>query len=328
MSSQVSTRHPEAQTDRCTRVVVGVDDAQQRTGAILWACHEAARLHVPLQLVSACPILTGPGLAQPRALVGTGTEQTMRQSLSALAARLHGEVDMLPVQVAIGSPRDVLLDALDESTTMLVVGSRGVGAAHRVLLGSTSIGVAGRASVPVVVVPDGWVPAGHISAPVVVGTTLGEDVDAETDHAVLRFAFDRARELRVPVIVVHAWEVPTLCSWSPSDVADLRDRDSVRLEQHIESWRTEYPDVEVVARSILARSDAAVLDVARIGQVIVVAGHTSGSGHHGLRLGSTTRGVLHHSPTPVVVIPASPVLPTEQLHRSRGTAQNAYAPTF
>ena len=102
---------------------------------------------------------------------------------------------------------------------MLVVGRRTRAGLQRLLLGSTSIAVAGRAPVPVVVVPDSWVPARTASAPVVVGVTGDGD-----DKPALRFAFEHAAALRVPLVAVHAWEIPPLLTWSPTEIIDSRGR--------------------------------------------------------------------------------------------------------
>jgi hypothetical protein len=41
---------------------------------------------------------------------------------------------------------------------------------------------------------------------------------------VLAFAFERATQVRVPLIVVSAWEMPNICTWSPADVIRWRHR--------------------------------------------------------------------------------------------------------
>lgn len=312
MGTQVSTHRPATEADGRPHVVVGIDSDDQSTGAMLWACDEAARRHAPLRFVSACPVVVAAAPSRPEAYIASNLEESTRETLDKISHRLGDGVEMLPVHVTTGPPRRVLLDAIDENTTMLVVGRRSIRAAARVMVGSTSIAVAGRAPVPVVVVPDNWGPADRSSAPIVVGVSLGEGRHPADDE-VLRFAFERAHELRVPLIAVHAWEIPALYSWSPTDIADFRGRVAKRLEEHLQSWRKEYPDVEVVASTVAERSVDAVLDASHVAQLAVVGRHTPASRHGGFRLGSTARGVLHGAKTPVAIIPG-PAQPTDTPH--------------
>jgi nucleotide-binding universal stress UspA family protein len=301
MTTQTSARRTGSDPKSRARIAVGLEHADQIAGAVLWARDEAARHSDLLQVVTACPTLVGPGPGSAQVYVGGDTEATTRESMTRLTARLGTGAVTLPPLVAAGSPTGVLLDAAGEDTRLLVVGRRGLKTLGRALLGSTSIALAGRSPVPVVVVPDDWSPSTHATAPVVVGTTVGDD----SDSAVLRFAFEQARSLHVPVVVVHAWEIPTLYGWSPTDIADFRGRVARTLEEHLTPWRDEFDDVEVVATSVAERACDAVLDASRVAQLAVVGRHTPASRHRGLRLGSTARAVLHRAETPVAVVPLS-----------------------
>jgi nucleotide-binding universal stress UspA family protein len=320
MSTQTSPRRPGSDPGSRPRIAVGLEHADQGTGAVLWASGEATRHSDLLQVVTACPTLVGPAPGGAQAYVGGDTEATTRESMTRLTARLGTDAVTLPPKVAAGSPTAVLLDATGEGTRMLVVGRRGLKTLGRALLGSTSIALAGRSPVPVVVVPDDWSPAAHSSSPVVVGTTVGDD----SDTAVLRFAFEQARGLRVPVVVVHAWEIPALYGWSPTDIADFRSRVAGALEEHLAPWREEFDDVEVVATTVAERASDAVLDASRVAQLAVVGRHTPASRHRGLRLGSTARAVLHRAETPVAVVPLS----ASHLEPSARPASDAWGPTI
>ncbi len=176
------------------RVVVGVEApsraparpvGQQRGGAPSPAAAAGDRLRTA----------PGPLPGRPGAYVAASVEKTAVEALARLGEEFRGDVNLLPAHVATGPARRVLLDALDHGARMLVVGRRGLNATERVLVGSTSIAVAGRSPVTVVVVPETWEPAQHTSAPVIVGVTLGEDDDPHENDDLLRFAFDHAREL-------------------------------------------------------------------------------------------------------------------------------------
>jgi len=320
MTTQASTRRPAPDTGTRGRIVVGVDDTVLGSGPLLYACQEADRMHAVLQVVSACPVEVGPTPVRPASYLGEDPTQAMKRSLSRLTQKLCTDVEVLPPQVTTGTPPHVLVDAVDEHTLALVVGRRTRAGLQRLLLGSTSIAVAARAPVPVVVVPDSWVPARTASAPVVVGITGDGD-----DEPALRFGFERAAKLRVPLVAVHAWEIPPLLAWSPTEIVDARGRVTAELDRRLESWRAEFPDLEVVTAAPAERPVDAVIDAGRVAQLLVVGRHATASRHLG-RLGSTARGVLHRANVPVAVLP--PGEAAEDKRPRKHVDYDLWAPTF
>jgi nucleotide-binding universal stress UspA family protein len=210
---------------------------------------------------------------------------------------------------AIGNAADTLLTSTrDADAQLVVVGRRTSGAARRMLVGSTSRSVAGRAHVPVVVVPEPWIQPTMSSAPIVVGVGTPdlrtEDVvDPALDDAVLAFAFERAHRIRVPLIVVSAWEMPTIYTWSPADIAHWRRRYESALDERLVPWCARYPHLEVVARSLPEPAQLALLDASRMAQLTVVGRHPSPP-LGGFPIDSTAQSVLNGAVRPVPVIPA------------------------
>ena len=320
MSAQTSSSRPAADFGTRERIIVGIDDAAHGSGPMQWACLEADRRNVPLQVVSACPVEVGPQPTRPATYLGTDPTEAVLRSLDGLTRRLCTDAEVLPPRVETGTPSQVLVTALAEHALLLVVGRRTRAGMQHLLLGSTSVAVAGRAPVPVVVVPDSWVPGPAASSPVVLGLS-GDD-----DEPLLRFGFGRAAALRVPLVAVHAWEIPALVSWSPTEIAELRGKVSAELDRRLEPWRAEFPDLEVVTAAPAERPVDAVLDAARVAQLVVVGRRTPGHRHLGSRLGSTARGVLHHAAVPVAVVPLerSDDEPKPREH----VASDVWAPTF
>lgn len=281
------------------RIVVGVDPGGRSTSAVLWAAEEAERTGHPLYLVSVFP-----------SEAEAGDRASLRSDLAGVARRLT--LAELEYEVRFGSPGDVLLDAAADGC-LLVVGRRGYVGTQRRLLGSTSMAVAGRSLVPVVVAPEPWLQPSMASAPVVVGVDtqgLLPNIDPgpglEPDGVVLDFAFDRAAQLRVPLIVVHAFEMPVLTGWGPQDVAACQDRYEEVLAARLRPWRETFPDVEVVPRCVAESPRRALLDAARVSQLTVL-GRYAGGHLRGTLLGSTTRGFLHNAEQPVAIVPAPSV---------------------
>ena len=109
-------------------------------------------------------------------------------------------------------PSGLILEAADNAS-LVVVGKRGLGAFARIIVGSTSIGVAGRASCPTVIVPDSWDQARAATKPVLVGIDV-----TKHDDATLAFAFERAHELHVPLVALYVWQT------HPAVVVSAEDR--------------------------------------------------------------------------------------------------------
>jgi nucleotide-binding universal stress UspA family protein len=299
MTSTTTRNQPTHDADPRDRVVVAVDASNPSLGAALWGAAEASLLGVPLQLVCAAayPAVRGDpesGQLDPDQLRG----------LESIAQKVKDTAEVLPLQLRSGPPLNTVLSHVDDRTRCLVLGHRDQDGARRLLTGSTSIAIAGRSPVPVVVVPDDWEPRRHGSAPVVVGVDLrleGETVVG--DPQVLHVAFERARDSNVPLVAVHAWEIPALLSWSPSDVQTFRARADAEFDSFLGPWRADYPEVTVDARAVAERPSDAINDASGVAQLVVVGRHTPPGRHGGFHLGSTARMVLHHLKVPAMVVP-------------------------
>ena len=279
-----------------TTIIVGVDPGGRSTSAVLWAAEEADRTGQPLLLVS----------AYPAEAAEAGDRAELRSDLAGVARRLT--LSDLEYDARFGAAVSVLLVAATEGG-LLVVGRRGYGGVERRLLGSTSMAVAGRSPVPVVIAPEQWLQPSMSSAPLLVGvderhvrTDIGGSRGRDPDRSALDFAFDRADQMRVPLIVVHAFDLPVLSGWSSRDVEACRGKYQEMLEARLQPWRDRYPDVEVVPRCVAETPRQALLDSARVAQLTVLGRH-SGGRLRGTLLGSTARGFLHHAEHPVAVIP-------------------------
>jgi len=287
-------------TDRERAVVVGVDGSDQNDAAIRWAVEEAVATRRPLTLLTVAA-----EFGEPREMGGRiGQElESDKKLLQTLSERIQSEHEdlILRRQVEVGPPVPALLKGCADQNT-LVVGRRGIGAFARVLVGSTSIGVAGRATVPVAIVPDEWEPTAHEGTPVVVG------VDAEDVHQqALLYAFMEAERRGVDLVVEYAPHIHNTMVWDPALYADLHDqwlstgRD--QLEAVLAPLREAFPKVEVHPKVALAHPGDLVLQNEPEAQLLVLG--RKRDGHFGFAFGSITRGVLHYATTPVAVVPAT-----------------------
>ena len=274
-------------------IVVGVDPTGSSRGAEFWAAEEADQTRSPIRFVTAVRPADGASVRDP----GPVTTPLRTQWIDTHSRSVPGD------------PADVLVEAAGDAA-LLVVGRRDTSRLALSPVGSTSFAVAGRSSVPVVVVPQRWVQAPRSSAPIVVGVA-GPDLPSasgladSTDEEVLAFACARAARLRVPLVVVSAWEIPALLAWSPGDIARCRTDNELALERLLEPWRAEYPEAEIVAHCVAETAKQALLDAVEVAQLTVVGRHTA---RHkaGFSFGATARGVVHHATHPVAVVPVTP----------------------
>lgn len=275
-------------------VVVGVDGSAAGQAAVTYAVEAASRSGRPLRLVTAIAEALIPLDMRERTLDG---EWQVLQDHEEAALRHDPDLDVRAELVA-GDAVGALLDR-SKDAALLVVGKRGLGTFSRMLLGSTSTGVAGRSPVPVAVVPTGWSDDDHADAPVVVG------IDPEDDPAVLRAAFAAAAERRVTLEAVHAVDVAPQLSWDPElSGPAYRQRRTAGLdlvEALVGPLREKFPEVE--ATPVVTRGDAmsVLLDRSRRAGLLVLG--QGGRHRWGFGLGSRARGVLHYAEVPVLVVP-------------------------
>jgi nucleotide-binding universal stress UspA family protein len=137
-------------------VVVGVDGSAESVAALAWAARygSASGARVRALLAWHYPgAVGGPPIEKAPESVHAQTEQQMRATLDeAVAKACPGEAPAgVETSIVYGHPAQVLIDASKEAD-LLVVGSRGHGAWHGMLVGSVSIHCVTGASCPVVVV--------------------------------------------------------------------------------------------------------------------------------------------------------------------------------
>jgi nucleotide-binding universal stress UspA family protein len=283
-----------------TTVVVGVDGSPPNRSAVRWAQREAARLGARLVLVGATHEYAPPTPGFSSDYADELFEQEIRKTLENVRTDIGGIPEDMPIWIGRGGAQSVLL-RVAERADLVVVGRRGRGAVPRMFVGSNSIAVAGRSLVPVAIVPEGWEEnPGLSTAPIVVGLDR-----SDKDGEVLAYAFGRASTFKVPLLVVHAWLMPTIYTLSRDEISQWGRQVSEEFTHELRSWRTKFPDVEAVLITPDANPTMAILDAAQAAQLIVLGRHTGPKHLGGFSFGSTSRSVLHHATCPVMVIPSS-----------------------
>lgn len=267
-------------------VLVAVDGSDRNRAAVAWAA-EACRLHGGgLALAHVIDRHTGFDAAGYRR--GWSLLQATRDAAAADGCRVAAELASGPV--------DRALVRLAADQALLVVGRRGHGTFLRLRIGSTSLSVAGLATVPVVVVPDGWHPEEHRALPVVVGVD-----PADPPRRALGFAFREAALRGVPLVVAAGREPVEDSSSIPAGLVP-EPRETKALEDALLQHRSEHPEVEVRVVHRRAHPLEVLLNLAGPTQLIVLGRH-SDKVRGGFPFGSIARSTLHYAEVPVAIVP-------------------------
>ncbi|HEX6149749.1 universal stress protein [Nocardioides sp.] len=278
-------------------VAVGPTGAE---AALEYAARDAVLVSAPLHVVH---VLQIPAASAMAAGVYGDVAAEARGILDKAEQRARDLVDgrVAVTSAVLSDPGTVptkLVQAADLGS-QIVLEHRHLSRVYRLFSGSTVNGVAARAHVPVVTVPEGWQPNAH--QPRI--TAAVQDVAGAAP--VLRLGHELARRHAVPLTVLNAW-------WLDSGYDVIAVDDDYRHERArefenelapaLQPLRVEFPDVSSTVEVVHAPPTEALLDASARSALLVV-----GRRHHllpfGSHLGPVVRAVLDRSDCPVVVAP-------------------------
>ncbi|WP_330255845.1 universal stress protein [Nocardia sp. NBC_00565] len=282
-------------------ILAAVDGSASSYQAAAWAAVEAALHRRPLHILTSVAIPTGFG---PGALLTEDDTESLRRS----GERIVTEATSVARTAAPGADLAITTEVTFElipatliersaHARMLVVGSRGVGAFQRGLLGSVSTAVTHHAHCPVAVI-HGMSAIDAVSAmrPVLVGV----EGSANSVPAV-EIAFEEASRRKVDLIALHAWsdtsgiDLPVAGRDAAHDIAEAL------LSESLAGFGERYPDVAVHRITVADRPVRALLDQSGTAQLVVVGSHGRG-GFSSMLLGSTSNSLLHSVEVPMIVV--------------------------
>lgn len=288
-------------------VVVALDGSAADAPVTDWAADEAARLGVPLRLVT----VVHPGVPlDPYEVVGSGSSG-VAQHLDEDAHRIldravdrararHGEVTDIATSVPPGPPAAALV-RLSGNAARMVVGAPGRHRLDRILLGSVALPVVAHAHCPVVVVPADTV----VVAPrrILVGLD-----GSEASARALDVALTIAGSSGAAVTGVLCWNLEV---HEGAVVTDEAGEARAAVEQHyraigqrtVEPGAERHPGVDVDIEVRHGRPDEALVSAAaELEADLVVVGSRGHGGFRGLLLGSVSRRVVERAPCVVAVV--------------------------
>ncbi|GAA1256648.1 universal stress protein [Sphaerisporangium rubeum] len=277
-------------------VVVGVDGSPASLAAVQWATDDAVRAGVPLRIVF---VLNRDPYQLRRFPDPELDDQLTRGAAKVLAEAEQiaharsGEVDVT-TQMLEGAAGEVLRD-LAAKAGELVIGTRGMGGFARLVVGSVSMQVAGRAAGAVVVVP-------HLPDLTKGEVVLGVDDTPECLPA-LTYAFEQAARRGATLRALHAWE-PDVYPFAPDigyNMEETRIAHQTAVASLLAKARAEYPGVQVIEDVRRAHPVEALASASEGADLLVVGSHGRGPVTATV-LGSVSRAVLHHARCPVAVV--------------------------
>jgi nucleotide-binding universal stress UspA family protein len=286
-------------------VVVGINGTDETLRAARWAGALAVRLGEPLHLVHAMQRVDEALLtitAPQQADAGAYPRELGQSLLDRTAYAIHADFPTLHVSRTLShrAPLDALVE-LSHRAHLVVLACDEVSAGGALLVGSTTIKVARSSACPVIA----W--RGEAVTPNAHPVVVGVDEDDVSDAA-LTAAFELASCLGVGITAVYAMsprrtpargKLPVPVDWTA-----LENEAWQQLSDVVAPFAECWPDVAVAHVVGLGRASRVILNYAAGAQLVVVGSRGRGEIATAL-LGSTGLGLLHHSPAPVMICPAS-----------------------
>lgn len=282
-------------------ILVAVDGSPESDAAVRWAAREAVMRETAMTLVHGiAPVVVSWPVAS---LQGSFTEwqeenakQVIEQAQETLRASLgDAHPPAARTEVLHGPVAGSLITASSQAQ-MVVVGSRGMGALGRAVLGSVSSGLVHHAHCPVAVVHADQAQAPDHTSPVLLGIDGSPASEAAT-----ALAFDEASRRGVDLTALHAWSDVGVFPILGMDWHQYEDEGHEVLAERLAGWQERYPDVQVRRRIVCDQPARWLIEESEQAQLVVVGSHGRG-GFKGMLLGSVSTAVAAEAKAPVIVV--------------------------
>ena len=290
-----------AKQDKKHGILVAVDGSAESDAAVRWAAQEAQLRELPVTLAHVVvPVVTSWPVRSMQAEFNEWQEDNARQVLEQGQKMLRstlGEAKSSDVRTEVLHDYAVpaLVDAA-KNAEMIVVGSRGLGAFGRAVLGSVSSGVVHHATCPVAIVHTDEAQSPDHTSPVLLGIDGSPASEAAT-----ALAFDEASRRRVELVALHAWSDVGVFPVLGMDWHEYEDEGHEILAERLAGWQEQYPDVVVRRRIVCDRPARWLIEESQQAQLVVVGSHGRG-GFPGMLLGSVGSAVAQSAKAPVIVV--------------------------
>jgi nucleotide-binding universal stress UspA family protein len=282
-------------------ILVAVDGSAESDAAVRWAAREAELRDSPITLAHVVvPVVTSWPVRSLQAEFNEWQEDNARQVLEQGEKILQSSLGA-PELASVGAEvlQDYAVPALvgaSRDARMIVVGSRGMGAFGRTLLGSVSGGVVRHARCPVAIVHAEEAQSPDHTPPILLGIDGSPASEAAT-----ALAFDEASRRGVELVALHAWSDVGVFPVLGMHWQEYEDEGHEILGERLAGWQEQYPDVVVRRRIVCDRPARWLIDDSQQAQLVVVGSHGRG-GFPGMLLGSVSTAVAEGAKAPVIVV--------------------------
>ncbi|MBS4729290.1 universal stress protein [Mycobacterium sp. SM1] len=279
-------------------ILVGVDGSVEAVAAIRWATREALLRGQPITLMHV--VAPAPDWATPsrqaqlaRAWEKNANDVIEQARQAVLAGAEASDPPELHTEVAHSAVVPALIDA-SRQAEMTVIGSHGMSALSRFLLGSVSDGLLHHGYGPIAIIHGDR--AVDEQAPVVLGIDGSPASEAAT-----ALAFDEASRRGVRLVAVHAWSDVGVFPILGMDWREYEAQGNEVLAERLAGWQERYPDVTVRRRLVCDKPAHWLIEESHHAQLVVVGSHGRG-GFPGMLLGSVSSAVAQSVDIPVLVV--------------------------
>jgi len=283
-------------TNLTGRVLVATSGSDASRSAIVHAAHEAVARGLLLELVHVITptLAVGPYGASPDAALRRAGRELLAHG-EELAHEVEPHVDVTTTLLT-GSRPDAVVHYAD-GAELLVVGAPPHDLMGRLWTGSTVMGIAARATCPVVVVPPGE------PRPTTHQVLVGLKTTRHCEH-LLATAFAVASQTQSELRIVHAWHLispydEAIAERLPSPAWEQEDARVIQGE--LIDLRMAYPDVQVQVDVVHGRPATTLVEASRDADTVVISRPSHGGLVH--HLGATGRAVIRDAGCPVLVVP-------------------------
>ena len=279
------------------KVVVGVDASPSSVHALRWACHHNISGDEIVAVLAweppALSLLPPPPGATSH--LGGSAGDVADQTLDRVVAEATSDTNVRITKLTMrGSPAHSILETAEDAD-QIVLGTRGAGLT-KALLGSVSRRVLHRATIPVIIVPEG--------APLDYHHHIAVAIDG-SDNSIAALRWARALDVE-RIEVIHTWH--PMRSYTPY-VPPISDSELERIA--IETIDDVVGDLldgqadERIEKSVISGDARLVLTELDPDPGLLVMGSRGLTGLVGAIVGSVTDYVVARSEVAVAVIPAN-----------------------
>lgn len=180
----------------------------------------------------------------------------------------------------------------------IVLGADHMPLIARIAIGSAVSGVASESPVPVIVVPDFWSAHTPEERRIVVGI---QDYN-HVPQALVRAAFELARERGCSLEFIHVWELPTKYAEVVDSLMDFPAWQKAVVDligSAVADVHSEYADIRFTVTAAQGRPVEVIQEHTPKATLLLLGREP----HHGPHFGHTGRTLLRTAPCPVEVIP-------------------------